>query len=86
MGRANKNTTTHTDGRYYRAIGGDEKVHKGALNVRYGNRSGIDNLDRQYKKSIFSQRDGFLVWIIQANWYIVQRRKQHVMHRPVYWV
>ncbi len=38
------------------------------------------------KKPIFSQRVGFSVWIIQANWYIVQRRKQQVMHRLVYWV
>ena len=29
MGPANKNTITHTDSRYYRAVDGDEKVQKG---------------------------------------------------------
>jgi len=36
MGRANKNITSHTDSRYYRAIGGEEKLHKKALNVLCG--------------------------------------------------
>jgi len=50
MGRANKNTTTHTYSRYYRALDGNEKIEKGALNVRRGDRSGIDNLYCQHKK------------------------------------
>ena len=31
MGRANKNTTTHTNNRYYRAVDGNEKIQKRTL-------------------------------------------------------
>ena len=31
MGRANKNATTHTDNRYYRAVDGNEKIQKRTL-------------------------------------------------------
>jgi len=55
MGPANKNTTTHTGSRYYRAIGGDEKVHKGAQNVRCGIIEAVSIISiASTKKPIFS--------------------------------
>jgi len=57
MGRANKNIISHTDSRYYRAIGGDEKLHKKALNVLCGIIEAVsiisDNFYCQYKKTYF---------------------------------
>ena len=74
MGRANKNIISHTDSRYYRAIDGDEKEHNKALNVLCGIIEAVSIISiASTKKPIFSQRAGFSVWIIQANWYIVQR-------------
>ena len=60
MGRANKNIISHTNGRYYRAIDGNEKIRKGTPNVRCGNRCGVGNVHCQCKNCGHSRAGGDL--------------------------
>ena len=53
MGPANKNTTIHTNSRYYRAIDGNEKIQNGILNVGCSNRCDVGKVRFQHKKTCF---------------------------------